>query len=571
MVSSVNLPIVEFDYKPPVVPRGNPEAKILWVGEAPGKNEMEAGVPFVGAAGHELDNMAAEAGISMAACRLTNVIGYRPTNNAISNFFATSKKQAAEMGTVTYCGKYAMPVIYAGIKELEQEIKRVKPNVVIACGNVALWACTGEWGILKWRGSEMEGQINDTKFKVIPIIHPAGILRNWAWRWHTVVDLRRAARESAVRHVRVPKYRFCVRPSFHSVVDILCGLYIVLEHHPVKLAVDIETRLRHIACIGLAWSELDALCIPLLCIEDDHGYWSKSEEKTIWWYLYKVLTHPNCEVVGQNFMYDNQYFARRAGFTCNLVDDTMMKMHVVFPGVSKDLAFISSIFCKFHRFWKEEGKEWVKTMDEDQLWVYNCKDAVATYEADQTLDQLLTDFNLRAQYNERMEVAEEAFKMMLRGVEVSTQFKRQLQKDCRAAIKQRKDFLQEILGFNLFGPQGGVSPKKMKMLCYDLFGLPPKYRIDQATKQRRLTCNKDAIDDWLQTCDIFYRPILKIIKDVRSLTVFKSMFADAKLDWDERFRCSFKVAGPHTFRWASAEDAFGFGGNLQNIPKGDER
>jgi len=567
----MNLPEVSFNYRPQVRPRGNPRPKILIVGEAPGKNEIEAGLPFVGASGHELGFMLAEAGISEEDCLFSNVVSIRPKGNLISEFFATSKKSAAQKGAISHCGKYALPVIFAGIKELEQLIIKSKPNVVVACGNIALWACTGESGILKWRGSEMQGDIDGTRFKVIPVVHPAAILRNWSWRWFTVVDFRRIKREAQYPELQRPGYNFTIRPSFSAVVDCLHDLLRGVEYETYKLAVDIETRNRHIACIGLAWSTRSAICIPLLCIEDDEGYWDKDEEVQIWWLLYRLLTHTNCHVIGQNFMYDNQYFVRRAGFACNLVDDTMMKMHVCFPGAKKGLDFISSVFCVFHRFWKEEGKEWIKKMDEDVLWEYNCKDAVATFEADSHLNTLLTKFDLWSQYHERMRTAESAFKMMLRGVDVSLTFKKQLFVDCAKAINQRKDFLWEILGIDMFGPKGGVSPKKMKMLCYDLFKLPPKYRIDPATKQRRLTCDKVAIDEWIQTCNIFFRPILKIIKDVRSLTVFKSTFAGAPLDWDGRFRCSMNVAGPHTFRWSTSEDAFGYGTNMQNIPKGDER
>lgn len=567
----MNLPEVTFTLSPQVHPRGSPHAKILIVGEAPGKNEIEAGIPFVGASGQELVHMLTEAGIAESDCMFTNVINFRPADNLVANFFATSKKKAAEIGATSYCGKYALPIVFAGIKDLEQLINAVKPNVVVATGNIALWACTGELGILKWRGSEMQGQINETKFKCIPIVHPAAILRNWSWRWFTVVDLRRVRREASFPELQRPGYNFVIRPSFDSVVSRLQQLYDSVSEAPLKLAVDIETRTRHIACIGLAWTNRNAICIPLLCIEDDEGYWPKAEEVEIWWLLYCLLTHKNCEVIGQNFMYDNQYFVRRAGFACNLVDDTMMKMHVCFPGAKKGLDFISSVFCKYHRFWKEEGKDWALKMDEDVLWEYNCKDAVATYEANGFLNDLLDKFGLWPQYHERMRTGESAFKMMLRGIDVSITFKKQLFKDCLMAINQRKDFLMEILGFNMFGPKGGVSSKKMKMLCYDLFKLPPKYRIDPATKQRRLTCDKDAIDEWIQTCNIFYRPILKIVKDVRSLTIFKSTFAGAPLDWDDRFRCSMNVAGPHTFRWSTSEDAFGFGTNMQNIPKGDER
>lgn len=566
----MQLPETNTEYNPTVKPRGNPDAKILIVGEAPGKNEHEAGVPFVGASGQELMKMLAEAGISEADCRFTNVINIRPPNNNINEFFATSKKAAAQIGAITHSGKYALPIVFEGIKELREEILRVKPNVVVALGNTALWASAGLWGILKWRGSELVGEIDDVKFKLIPMVHPAAILRNWDWRWFTIVDLRRAARESDKPTYEPLNHNFIVRPSFNTVHSTLLELFNNACREPTRLAVDIETRDRHIACIGLAWSKVDALCIPLMDSTDPKGYWSPEEEVDIWWLLYKLLTHRNCLVIGQNFMYDNQYFVRRAGFRCNLVEDTMVKMHVCFPGTKKSLDFISSVFCERHCFWKAESKDWDPKVGEDQLWIYNCKDAIATFEIDGVLDTLLDDFNLRVQYDERMRTSKSAFKMMLRGFPIDKAFKAKLSLDCFEAIIQRRDFLVDVVGFDVFGPKG-VSSTKMKKLCYDLFQLPPKYRIDQKTKKRRLTCDKDAIDEWLATCNIFYRPILQMIKDVRSLGVFKSTFADAGVDWDGRFRCSMNVAGPHTFRWSTSEDAFGFGTNMQNIPKGDER
>lgn len=566
----MQLPETKAKYNPTVKPRGTPDAKILIVGEAPGKNEVEAGVPFVGASGQELMKMLAEAGISEADCRFTNVINIRPPNNNINEFFATSKKAAAQIGAITHSGKYALPIVFEGIKALRAEIIRVKPNVVVACGNTALWACTGFWGILKWRGSELIGEINGHKFKLIPMVHPAAILRNWDWRWFTVVDLRRAARESSSPTYEPLNHNFIVRPSFGVVHSTLLELFNNVCREPTRLAADIETRDRHIACIGLAWDAHSALCIPLMDSTNPEGYWSPEEEVDIWWLLYKLLTHKNCLVIGQNFMYDNQYFVRRAGFACNLTDDTMMKMHVCFPGAKKALDFISSVFCERHCFWKAESKDWNPKVGEDQLWIYNCKDAIATFEINTALDELLDSFGLRTQYDERMRTSESAFKMMLRGFPVDKVFKAKLSMDCSEAIIQRRDFLLDVVGFNVFGPKG-VSSVKMKKLCYDLFQLPPKYRIDQKTKRRRLTCDKNAIDEWLATCNIFYRPILQMIKDVRSLGVFKSTFADAGMDWDNRFRCSMNVAGPHTFRWSTSEDAFGFGTNMQNIPKGDER
>ena len=559
-------------YDPPVKPRGPKDARILIVGEAPGEHEIRGGAPFLGPSGHELDKLLTEAGIDPQLCRITNVVGYRPDRNNISLFFSSSKKKAGAEGATLYRNRYAKDILLFGVNALKEEIARVKPNVVIAIGNTALWATTGQWGITSWRGSQMMGNIDDVKFKVVPIVHPAAILRQHSYRWHTVVDLRRAAFESESPDLVLPKWDFLLRPSYTDVLAHLGDLLRRADVGRIPLAVDIETRARHIACVGIADSSLRAICIPFMCVENDAGYWTLREEQEIWWILYLLLTHPNAHIIGQNFLYDNQYFIRRAGFAANLQDDTMMKMHTIFPGVRKGLDFISSIFCNYHCYWKDEGKTWNKTMNEDQLWVYNCRDAVATFEANFAMDISLETFSLQKQYRERMRVSQKvALPMMLRGVAASTTQKKALLNDCNLAIQQRRDFLLDILqGFDLFGPKG-ISSKQMFRLCYDILQLPPQYRKDPKTKQNRLSCDKDAIEEWLLSCNIFYRPILKVIKDIRSLAVFRSNFASAPLDWDERFRCSFNVAGPHTFRWSASKDAFDYGTNLQTIPKGDER
>jgi len=66
------------------------------------------------------------------------------------------------------------------------------------------------------------------------------------------------------------------------------------------------------------------------------------------------------------------------------------------------------------------------------------------------------------------------------------------------------------------------------------------------------------------------KPLTDLISETRSVGVFLSTFIQMPLDHDKRMRCSFNVGGTETFRFSSSGDAFGSGGNLQNIPKGNE-
>ena len=119
-------------------------------------------------------------------------------------------------------------------------------------------------------------------------------------------------------------YQFIIRPDYPTALNYLLSLCEVVAERPTPIAVDIETRAGHTACVGLAWSDTHAICLPLMCAERAEGYWSLDEEAQITFLLYKLLTHPNCEVIGQNFSYDAQYFWRHMHFLPNLKRDTML-------------------------------------------------------------------------------------------------------------------------------------------------------------------------------------------------------------------------------------------------------
>lgn len=541
-------------------PRGPQPAKYLIVGEAFGEQEERAGVPFVGYSGKELHKMLGEAGINVADCRFTNVINERPPDNDISIWFRTSKKKGLEDDAVYHRGKWAMPRMLEGVAALRHEIIQTQPERVIGLGNAPLWACTGEYGITKWRGSQMVGDIEDTTFDFIPILHPAYVLRMWQTRWVCLEDFKRANRPW-----EIPNYDFLIRPSYGDVVSWLSDCLVLLSRGVVKIACDIETRNRQIACVGFCLTDRSAICIPILCVERPEGYWSVEEELQIVLKIREVLTHPNAHVIGQNYIYDMQYFARQYGIRSNLGDDTMLKHHCAMPGTPKGLDFLSSIYCRYHRYWKDESKEWAPRLGEDQLWEYNCKDCVTTFEANENLDAVITAFDLKAQYQFQLDTNATAFNMMLRGVAVDKQRKAENSVELGEALIQLRDRIEYLLGgFRLFGPKGISSPQMMK-LAYKIFMLPPKYRT--VNKRRHLTANKDAVEEWCNSAEPVFRPILVLIRDFRSLQVYKSTFADAALDHDGRFRCSINVSGAETFRFSTSTDAFGFGTNMQNIPK----
>lgn len=520
-------------------PSGPLTAKVVIVGEAPGADEEVQGVPFVGQSGVELTRMLNEAGILRSDCFLTNVCKYRPPGNDIETFFLDSK------------GLQPNELIKEGVEELKRDLALIKPTVIIALGNTALWALTGHRGITKWRGSMLE--YNGSC--LIPTYHPAMILREWAYRAVAVHDFRRAA-TAAVRGRWPDKVEFfIVRPTFSQAKTTLEYLLNEASKGPLKLASDLETRGGYIACHGIAWSNVHAICLPFMCVERVTGYWTLDEELHLWDLQKRLLTHPNVSVVGQNYLYDAQYFARRWGYVPRCNSDTMFAQNVVFPGLPKGLDYLSSMYRQYHIYWKDEGKHWDPKLPEEQLWIYNCRDAVATFEIDTNLNSIIDQGNLRHIYEFQMRLWHGLLEMMLRGVNIDKRIRGDFAGKLLEMITERQQEINFILGhdFNV------RSPKQMSELFYGQLKLP----IVKHRQTHKPTCNEEALEKFVAR-EPLLKPLIQRIVELRSAGVFLGNFIQAPLDPDDCIRTSYSLA--ETYRLTSSESAFGTGTNLQNIP-----
>lgn len=536
-------------------------AKIMLVGEAPGEQEVLRREPFVGASGQELNRMLHEAGIMRSECFITNVARERPPNNDISLWISKNKKQPNPEWTQER-GLWIAPQIASGLTMLSKEVSMVQPNVIVAFGNVALWALTGKFGIKSWRGSLLETTSFSRSSKVVPCYHPAYILRDWSARQITVQDLRRAAGEKGNSDISRPDYRFVIRPSFDQTLEYLNALAENLEAASggvTTLSVDIETRAGHIACLGIGTSALDAFCIPFMCVEREEGYWSLEEEAAIVRLLQRVLCHPRARIIGQNFIYDAQYIYRHWGFVPNFARDTMLGHHAQFVGLPKGLDFLSSMYCKQHIYWKDEGKTWDKNTGEEQLWSYNCKDCTITFEVDAAIQESVDKLDLRAQHDFQQEMFWPVLEAMIRGVRVDLTRRSNFALELSDEVAKREQWFLDVLGH----PLNPKSPLQMKRLFYE--DLKQKEVFNRKTGQ--VTLNDEALQK-IGSREPLLRPLVRRISEYRSLGVFLSTFVNAKLDSDQRLRCSYNIAGTETFRFSSSQNAFDSGLNLQNIPKG---
>lgn len=537
---------------------GPADARYLIVGDFPSEHDMIRAEPFSGPAGEELNRMLHEAGILRSECFLTNICRQRPPGKGdLEEWFVRKKKSPGEAWQASL-GGWAQAPILDGLTLFRREIDLVKPKVIIPTGNLALLATAGEWGISNWRGSELEGIGGSA---VIPTLPPSSILKQWSNRSYVVCDLRRAKRQLGLPGVVRPQLRIIVRPHYAQALSCLQSLLGMLAKGPMLLSCDIETRAGHIACLGIGWSKHDAICIPLMCSERTEGYWTQDEEASLMRQVQLILEHPNARVTGQNFIYDTQYTWRHYRIRARLAIDTMLTHHVCFPGSDKDLATLSSLYCEHHRYWKDDGKEWEGDKDEDRYWRYNGEDCCRTYEIAEQLIDVVRQLGLEEQCYFQHKMWWRALDVMIRGVALDLAEKKKLSHTLMQEVTAREAWFTEVLGHTL----NVKSPQQMKALFYEDLRLP----VQRNRASRAPSCDDEALTK-LAEKEPLVRPIIRKIREVRSLGVFRSTFVEARPDKDQRMRCSYNVAGTATFRFSSAQDAFGSGLNLQNIPKGGD-
>ena len=545
-------------------PTGPSNARVMIVGDFPSQYEVARQMPLVGPAADKFDQILHEAGLTRTSCFVTNLCQHMaPAKDPYS--WVDVRKKPKDTSFKPWYDLHAHPSILEGEAAMRKHIALVKPNVVIALGNLPLKALTGKWGIKSWRGSVLQAEIDGHKFKVIPTYSPAWIMRDWSLKVIVSNDLKRVVKEMASNVVNVPDYRFIVRPNFATVVTYLQNLLTNLEKGPVKISCDIETRAGHIACLGFATSRHDAICIPWMCVERPEGYWDPLQEEVLWGFSRKVLLHPNARVFGQNFLYDVQYLYRFLFTDCKIWFDTMVAHHCMFPGMQKSLDFLASIHCDHYVYWKDDGKEWSATskLGENQLWSYNCEDCVRTYEImEQQLPAIESDKRLHTVWDfQQNTLVPRLFGAMKRGVRVNSRDKARLSRELAAEIAAREKWIFEATGQAL-NPK---SPKQMQAFFYNDCQFKPIISRKTGTP----TLDDDAVE-LIAKREPAVRPLVRRIQELRSLGVFKSTFVEAKPDIDGRMRSSYNPTGTDTFRLSSSTNAFWSGLNFQNIPAGSE-
>ena len=149
---------------------GNPKSKIMLVGEAPGANEDQVGIPFVGRAGQLLDKMLSAIDLDRKKVYISNIVNYRPPENRRP----TDKEIQRYLPFIT------------------KHIEIINPKILVLLGSTAMNAIIGnEFVISKMRGKWIEKKFGNCKTSVIITFHPAFLIRQPAQKKMAWIDLKK--------------------------------------------------------------------------------------------------------------------------------------------------------------------------------------------------------------------------------------------------------------------------------------------------------------------------------------------------------------------------------------------
>jgi Uracil-DNA glycosylase len=146
---------------------GNIDSDIVLIGEAPGREEVKLGVPFVGAAGKNLDSILGRLGIKKEDIYTTNTFNYRLSR--------ISEKTGGKVNRPATAAE-----ILAAVSYLKEEVDIIRPTYLITLGNVPLKTLTYDSfrQIGEVHGENLRINILGRDYKLIPLYHPASLIYN---------------------------------------------------------------------------------------------------------------------------------------------------------------------------------------------------------------------------------------------------------------------------------------------------------------------------------------------------------------------------------------------------------
>lgn len=495
------------------------DASIALIAEAPGEDEVREGRPLVGGSGRVCNKQLALAGIRRSEVFVANVLKCRPPENRTPT--------AVE---VAHCRQY-----------LEQEARILSANVYVACGETALNALTGEFGISQQRGIAIEGTGAFAGRKVLPIFHFAFVMRQQQYWPVNIFDLTRAQRESSFAEIRRAPIRFT--PNACVETD---GVALLQRARAAgRVTFDIETFGHGGGIEGALDSSRSQIGLMGLGVEP-HTAESYHYGPKVHALCSELFGDPSVEKITQNGESFDIPYCEDKGITFRgPTFDTLLAFHATNSSLPKDLGHISSYYVD-RPYWKNKKQN---------LPWYNCEDVNGTTLSALELKRELIAMGMEWLYYKNIMPLQPVLRSMHRlGMKKDIVKAHLWGQAIEVECAKQEQHLREGIGDPTLNIR---SPKQLMDLLYNKMGLPVQYTKDAKTKQMRPTANREALEKLATLTD---NPIFRLIYEIRSALQQKSTFIDVEADERDFVHPKIGCAKAETGRMNGVDP------NPQNVP-----
>lgn len=506
----------------------------MLVGEAPGREEDDAGRPFIGGAGRVLAALLGDAGVLKTDCYLSNVCRCRPPNN-----------RTPELDEIFACQDY-----------LAAEIKRVNPDVIVALGDTAAMLCGGH-GVNTHRGAIVQGVGPAAGRPVLITYHPAFVMRMRSMFPVVAWDLRKA--RIYLKEEAPEEYIYTPTRS-----DIL-SIFQHIRENELDVAIDIETAADKEE--GGKDDALNAYKGEIIGIAFSWGIGKamQLDASTMihnWDIVVEFLSsYPN--QIYANNTFDRLFLWVKSLHKPMLKWDVQTAMHYIYPALPKKLDFLRSIYTDIPPYkyvYKGEagGKYRPEKLSPESLARLNCLDVDVTWRVCQEQKKYISEEVMREVWKEE----EMALEMKHLGVPLNPEI---LAAHYATVLPEMEGLAQR------FEQEYGVSvssPKQMNALMYDRLGLPWHNDKGRSCTRSDASTNEKAVKAIGEACGLMYlndeegerfegeslhKQFLGDLLLHRGLSKVASTYCVGlykAIDSAGRVHPSWQVTGTATHRWA---------------------
>lgn len=509
--------------------RGDKNATLAFIGEAPGGEEFSIGRPFVGPSGQMLSTILSHNLIDENSVWIDNVCqekpaGRNPTFEEVKNSLVDLRSRLR------------------GLPRL---------NCIVAVGDIALQALSvfRYSGITKHRGSILPARLVGKK--MVPIVHPAWIMKDGN-REHrflhvSISDIARAKAQSGFPEIRRPARNHRILYNFDEAVYAIRHLRGCSDW-----AFDVETSL---PCLGFAPNAEESFTVPFAS-DKYPEIWPARQRAFLIEELKAVFTK-EAKIRTQNGLFDKKVLADDYGvdpLAWEIDIDTMYLHQLLYSELPHSLEFLCSVYTE-EPFYKDEGRLFRRGRDDEkQYFTYNGKDCCVTFE---TADCLIAEARESGQLDYYYQVIQPMIQILYRmhanGVLVSEKELESVKRELKRKICISRIKLIKSLGFEV-NPR---SPLDMEQ-CLSALRIPER-DIKRSPKTGKVSTDEDYLQ---RIYAKFGRPELMELLSLRKSLYLQSGFTSLSCDPFGRFHAIFKF-GPKSGRLASSGDDKG--PQLQNI------